>query len=677
MKKLKRYLCASLCIVFSLFSYAQYSISHAQSDKRDVSGNHQFGIIETPISDSIVCTVTDSFGNAAEGIPVAFELINSPNRAQGSFMFDTLVYTDKNGRAATLFQLGDKEGVYEIASYVLSDNSKDICIFTLHAQRSNWIFFLILGLFGGLLIFLFGLELMSTGLQKAAGNKMRSILSTLTNSNIIGLSVGAVVTMIIQSSSATSVMLVSFVNSGLMRFKQSLSIILGASIGTTITAQIIAFKLTDYSLGIIAIGGALYMFANKQIFRNWGETIFGFGILFFGMEIMSDSMSPLRSYTPFLELLYSLENPILGILVGALFTALIQSSSAFIGIMIILASQGLLSLESSIALLLGANLGTPVTAILASIKANTEAKRVAYAQLVSKVFLVLLFIGIIPLITDFLNSGIDATADTGDVLPRQIANAHTIFNLSVAIILLPFLKQFEKLMYKLLPSHTVPIVSNTRYIDKDMISQPALAMQLAKEETIRLARKIQVSLELIIAPFLENDPKYLKNLEEQRETAKSIRDEIRSYLLSINLSENSQSRVQELFAIQKVLTELSHINDELTKVLHRRAEKWIERNYEFTEAERKEITDFHNHSIQLFTSAIHCFGEQNINDVFRIKNEASKQAKSALEIEKAHFMRLLEHEKQEMTNTKTYLELIHMLKTISSHAVNISQSTPQ
>jgi Na+/phosphate symporter len=202
-------------------------------------------------------------------------------------------------------------------------------------------------------------------------------------------------------------------------------------------------------------------------------------------------------------------------------------------------------------------------------------------------------------------------------------------------------------------------------------------MQLAKEETIRLGRKIQLSLELIIAPFLENNPKYLKNLEEQRETAKSIRDEIRSYLLSINLSENSQARVQELFAIQKVLTELSHINDELTKVLHRRAEKWIDRNYEFTEAERTEIINFHNHTLQLFTSAIHCFGEQNIHDVFRIKKQASKQAESALEIEKAHFIRLLEHEKQEITNTKTYLELIHMLKTISNHAVNISQSTPQ
>ncbi len=298
MKELKRFLCASFCIVYSLFSYAQLHIN-------DISGNHQFGVIETPVSDSIVCAVTDSSGNAAKGIPVAFKLINSPNRSKGSFVFDTLVYTDKNGHAATLFELGDKEGVYEIASFILSDNSKEICIFTLHAQKRNWVFFLILGLFGGLLIFLFGLELMSTGLQKAAGDKMRSILSTLTNNNIIGLSVGAVVTMIIQSSSATSVMLVSFVNSGLMRFKQSLSIILGASIGTTITAQIIAFKLTDYSLGIIAIGGALYMFTNKQIIRNWGETIFGFGILFFGMEIMSDSMTPLRSYTLFLELLYT------------------------------------------------------------------------------------------------------------------------------------------------------------------------------------------------------------------------------------------------------------------------------------------------------------------------------------------------------------------------------------
>ncbi|MFO7868764.1 MAG: Na/Pi cotransporter family protein [Bacteroidales bacterium] len=667
---------AHIFLFLSQNTFSQYSLSHATYNNKDISGNHQFGIVNSELSDSLMCEVTDSAGNPVSNIPVNFKLVKKPDGARGAYISDTLVFTTERGVAATNMHIGNKEGIYEVIAHIDSHSQKDIEFFTLHAQKNNWLLFLILGLLGGLLIFLFGLELMSTGLQKTAGDKMRSILSTLTHNNFIGMGVGAAITMIIQSSSATSVMLVSFVHSGLMRFKQSLSILLGAAIGTTITAQIIAFKLTDYSLGIIAIGGAFYLFSNKRILQYWGETVFGFGILFFGMEIMSNSMVPLRSYTPFLEILYSLENPILGIIIGALFTALIQSSSAFIGIMIILASQGLLSLESSIALLLGANLGTPITALLASIKTNTEAKRVALAQLVSKIFLVVLFIGLIPFVKEILQA--NNQGSSAETLPRQIANAHTIFNVTVALILLPFLKKFEKLMYRILPpNNKINTAIVTKYLNKDMTSKPAIAMQLAKEETIRLGRKIQISLELIIAPFIENNPKYLANLEEQREIGKKIRDEIRSYLLSINLKDNSQERMEELFAMQKALTELSHINDALTKILHRRAEKWIERNYEFSDAERKEIIDFHNHTIKLFDTALQCFANENINDVFIIKRKASQQAQTALKIEKAHFARLLDHEKQEITNTKTYIELIHMLKTISSHAANISETIRQ
>ena len=206
-----------------------------------------------------------------------------------------------------------------------------------------------------------------------------------------------------------------------------------------------------------------------------------------------------------------------------------------------------------------------------------------------------------------------------------------------------------------------------------MLDQPAIELKIAKEETIRVSRKIKISLELIIAPFLENNSKYLKNLEAQREEVKSIRDEIRTYLLSIKFRDDSQIRMQELFAISHTLSELSHINDALTKVLHRRAEKWIERNYSFSEAERNDISSFHTNTIQLFTAAMQSFSENNIHDVFRIKDKAKKQVRIALELEKKHFARLLEHEPLETINTKTYLEIINMFKTIGNHAVNISK----
>jgi phosphate:Na+ symporter len=217
---------------------------------------------------------------------------------------------------------------------------------------------LIITLFGGLAFFLYGMEKMSEGMKKSAGNKMRSVLASLTRNRVIGLFVGAFVTMVIQSSSATTIMLVSFVQADLMSFAQSLGVILGADIGTTVTAQLIAFKLTDYALLMVAIGFGMRMFGKNDNFRNIGDVLLGFGVLFFGMKLMSDAMEPLRTWPEFIDLMKGLENPFLGLLIGTVFTALIQSSSAFTGIVIVLAQQGLITLEAGIPLVFGARHST-------------------------------------------------------------------------------------------------------------------------------------------------------------------------------------------------------------------------------------------------------------------------------------------------------------------------------
>jgi phosphate:Na+ symporter len=217
------------------------------------------------------------------------------------------------------------------------------------------------------------MEKMSEGMKKSAGGGMRRILAALTNNRIIGLMVGAFVTMVIQSSSATTVMLVSFVQAQLLIFSQTLSVILGANIGPTVTAQLIAFKLTDYAFLMIIVGFSLTVFSKKDSYKYLGESLLGFGILFLGMKVMSDSMKPLRDYGPFIDLMKDLENPVYGLLIGAIFTALIQSSSAFTGIVIVLAQQGLISLEAGIPMLLGANIGTCVTAGIASIGTSRDA----------------------------------------------------------------------------------------------------------------------------------------------------------------------------------------------------------------------------------------------------------------------------------------------------------------
>jgi len=240
---------------------------------------------------------------------------------------------------------------------------------------------------------------------------MRSILSMLTRNRLIGLTAGAFVTMVIQSSSATTVMLVSFVQAGLMTFTQSLGVILGADIGTTVTAQLIAFKLTDYALLLVGAGFLLRMFGKTESMKSTGDVILGFGILFFGMKLMSDSMKPLRSYGAFIDIMKNLEHPIKGILAGAVFTAVVQSSSATTSVIIVLAEQGFLSLEAGIPVIFGANVGTCVTAGLASIGAEREAKRVALAHVLFKVAGVLLFVFWIPAFSELIRAASSPKAE--------------------------------------------------------------------------------------------------------------------------------------------------------------------------------------------------------------------------------------------------------------------------
>ena len=365
-----------------------------------------------------------------------------------------------------------------------------------------------MGLFGGLAIFIFGMEMMSEGMKKSAGSKMRAILAALTKNPVIGLFVGAFVTMVIQSSSATTVMLVSFVQAGLMSFAQTLGVILGADIGTTITAQLIAFKLTDYALLMIAVGFGFKIFAKTDNTRNIGEAILGFGILFYGMKLMSDVMKPLRTYPGFIDVMKELENPLLGLLVGTVFTSLIQSSAASIGVVIVLAQQGLITLEAGIPIIFGANIGTCITAGLASIGTSREAKRVALAHVLFKVAGVMIFIFWIPGFAELIRT---LAVKFGSDIARQIANAHTIFNVSLAIIFIPFTNLFAGLIQRLLPGREeeAGIKFETWHLDESTISSPALAIDLARAEISLMARTLGRMLRAIIIPFM-SDEKFIR-----------------------------------------------------------------------------------------------------------------------------------------------------------------------
>jgi phosphate:Na+ symporter len=366
--------------------------------------------------------------------------------------------------------------------------------------------FLTFGLLGGLALFLYGMEKLSEGMRKSAGNHMRSILAALTRNRVVGLFAGIFVTVVVQSSSATTVMLVSFVQAGLLSFAQTLGVILGSDIGTTITAQLIAFKLTDYALLMISAGFGLRMFAKSARARGIGEIVLGFGILFFGMKLMSDAMQPLQTYGAFLDLLKGLENPILGILAGMIFTALVQSSGAFSGILIVLAQQGLVTLDAGIPMIFGANIGTCITAGLASIGTSREAKRVALAHVLFKLGGVALFFFWIPEFAELIRA---IALKFGSGTARQIANAHTIFNVSLGFLFLPCTTLFANLILKLFPDQPQDkdLKAITWHLDDNKILTPAIAIDLARAEISRMAKLLGRMQRAIIVPFLSNEPR--------------------------------------------------------------------------------------------------------------------------------------------------------------------------
>ncbi|MEA3460613.1 MAG: Na/Pi symporter, partial [Bacteroidota bacterium] len=548
------------------------------------------GTCGDPLSSPLEVQATDKSGLPVSGISVAFRILAYPEQGDDALLSHVLVITDSSGLAQTELTLGSKPGTYRVSGRIAEGFPDNEVIFTAKASRKNWVWILLISLFGGLGLFLFGMHSMSEGMQQSAGERLRSILENVTRNRIVGAGIGTLVTTIIQSSSATSVMLVSFVNAGLVQFRQTIPVLLGAAIGTTITAQIIAFRITEYSLLLVAVGFFIQAFSKKERFKSVGYSLFGFGILFFGLEIMSDAMAPLRDYAPFIDLLLRLESPLVGILVGAAFTALIQSSSAFVGIMIVLASQGLLSIEASVPLLLGSNLGTPVTALLASLKSDAEAKKVALAFLLIKFISVLIFAG---WTTQLANLLLKLTPEA--TLPRMIANAHTLINGVLMLVILPVSPQVARLTDWLAgkPKVTEKKAFRTLYLDQGMTSTPSLALNLAKQEIIRMGMIVRTMFSQIHLPFLEKDSSMLGDIYKYEQEVNFLRDTIKAYFLKINRESMNSKQMNESFQLLYSLNEFEKIADIISGDLASRAERWSLKEYDFSKQGKTDIRHFH------------------------------------------------------------------------------------
>ena len=377
---------------------------------------------------------------------------------------------------------------------------------------------IIIGIMGGLGLFLFGMNLMGEALEKAAGSKLKKIIELLTSNIFMGVLVGTLVTAVIQSSSATTVMVVGFVNAGIMTLPQAVGVIMGANIGTTVTAQLVSIDMNGLAPVALGIGIILYLFGGKPKTKHIAEVLIGFGILFTGMDFMKEAVQPLSEYQGFTNALLTFgKYPILGLLLGFGITAIIQSSSASMGMLVVLASQGLIPLNSALPILYGQNIGTCVTSLISSIGASISAKRAALIHLIFNILGTVIFLL-------FLNKIVVAGVTYIDPnnVARQIANVHTIFNIASTLILLPFNKMIIKLATRLIPdSHLEDDdVKVVKFIDDRMIETPSIALLNVEKETLRMGEKSKQSLDCAMRGIMEKSQKDLSNTFKKRKNNK-------------------------------------------------------------------------------------------------------------------------------------------------------------
>lgn len=427
----------------------------------------------------------------------------------------------------------------------------------------------VLSLFGGLALFLYGMQMMSTGLEAAAGNKMKSILEKLTSNRVKGVLVGAAITAVIQSSSATTVMVVGFVNSGLMTLKQAVWIIMGANIGTTITGQLIALDIGAIAPLFAIIGVVVMMFVKNEKVHHISSIFAGLGILFMGMDMMGAAMEPLQESEAFINLMTKFSNPLIGILVGAVFTAIIQSSSASVGILQALAATGMVPLSSAVYVLFGQNIGTCITAVLASIGMKVNAKRTTIIHLMFNIIGTIIFT-IVCMTTPYVH--LIESITPGDPV-AQIANAHTIFNIVTTLILLPFGTQMADIAVKILPDSKKEDDEDLRlkYIrpfeSSYAIGNSAVAVTQVREEVGRMQEMVMKNIGDAFDTLIKYDDKSHKKVEEREEYIDYLNKGISEYVVSLMASEMSSDDSRKINGYYAIISNLERIGDHAVNIV--------------------------------------------------------------------------------------------------------------
>ena len=526
-----------------------------------------------------------------------------------------------------------------------------------------------IGIMGGLGLFLYGMNLMGDGLQKSAGSKLKRIIELLTSNVIMGVLVGMVVTMVIQSSSATTVMVVGFVNAGIMSLTQAIGDIMGANIGTTITAQLVSLDVDFLAPVALGIGIVIYMFSNKPKHKNIAEILIGFGILFTGMDFMKEAVKPLAGYQGFTDMLLSFgHHPILGVLMGFAITAIVQSSSASMGMLIALASQGLIPITAALPILYGENIGTCVTSLISSIGASRNARRAAIMHLTFNVLGSMIFMFILSKPIVAIVTAIDPTDAA-----RQIANAHTLFNILNVIVLLPFNKLIVKLALKLVPETKGEQDDDkvVKYIDDRMIETPSIALANIVKETLRMGEKSKESLNAAMDGIVDKSKEKIELSFKREKLINELQKSILNYLLKLSkasLNEDSRETVDALF---NTVNDIERIGDHAENIAEL-AKDIVDLEISFSDVGIGELKDMYNKVVSTYTYALEAMRTSNVElacKVIKMEEQVDMMEKSC----RANHMNRLNSSSCSIESGVIYLDIISNLERVSDHAVNIAQ----
>ena len=528
-------------------------------------------------------------------------------------------------------------------------------------------------LLGGLALFLYGMNMMSQGMEAAAGNKMKQILERLTTNRYLGVLVGAVITAIIQSSSATTVMVVGFVNSGMMTLRQAVGVIMGANIGTTITGQLIALDAGAIAPFIAFLGVVMVVFLKQPKVRNIGGILAGLGVLFIGMEMMSTAMMPLRDSKAFIDMMTKFSNPLLGILAGAIFTALIQSSSASVGILQALATSGAISFSGAVYVLFGQNIGTCITAVLASIGTGRNAKRTTIIHLSFNIIGTAVFT-ILCMLTPL-------TSWVGGFTPAnpaaQIANMHTLFNIVTTILLLPAGNLLAKLAEKILPDVDEPeegmylkYLKNTKPVTEGKIGVSAINFELTHKEIARMLEIAKKNVSDSFTAFLNCDDGFIPKVEEKEEYVDFLNREISEYI-STNMAHESNTRGSRILsAYFKVTSNVERISDHAMNICG--YSEWLkEKDVRFSQEVREEILQMQQTCEELLTLLLN----ENMEALDELSRVSALEQK--MDDMTEDYRNRMMHRIQEGTasgeGSVLYTEMLTDFERIGDHALNIAQ----